>query len=292
MGFWDTLGRVGKGVATGGWSELARLGEDSDSQKLQRNQMMGQGDAANAFAGQSQANFGQLGNEAAAQRQYLGQLAMGQNSVSAEQLRQGQQRNQAAQLSYAAGASPAYAAGAARTAAIQSARIGAGLAGQQAMAGLAERNQAQQGLAQMLMQQRQQELQATQGARGQAIGAYGGYTPEGSFIDKYGNAIATGVGAAAKSDRRAKTDIEDGDGAAAKALKGLRSYTFAYKSEHDGKGRQFGTMTDDLKRSGLGHAVIDTPDGEMVHGAKLATSAVGLIGALGRRVAKLEGTRK
>jgi endosialidase-like protein len=290
MGFWSGLGN-GIANAAGKLNPLS-WGDESDSQKLQRGQLVGQGDAAAGFADTAQQGYGQLGGEASAQRDYLRSLASGQNSVSAEQLRQGLQQNLAAQQSMAAGAGPQNAAMAARTAAIQSAHLGSGMAGQQALAGLQERQGAQQALANMILQQRQQDLQASLGSRQTAAGAYGGYKPEGSFMDKWSGPLSAGIGALVKSDRRAKANIQDGDDAANKALNGLRSYTFSYKSERDGKGRQFGTMTDELKSAGLGHAVIDTPDGEVVHGAKLATSAVGLVSALGRRVAKLEGSRK
>lgn len=269
-------------------STFLDLGKQSDEQKKQNAQITGQGDAAAAFANQAQGNFGQLGTDLGAQRAYLQQLAQGQNSVSAEQLRQGLGQLLAQQRSLAAGGSPRNAAAAARTAAIQSARLGAGAAGQQALAGLQERNQAQQALAQLLLQQRQQELAATQGARGQAIGAYAGYKPEGSLLDQWGQPLTGALALYTKSDRRAKTDIQDGDGPANKALAGLRAYVFRYKDEGDGKGPQLGTMTDDLKRAGLGHAVIDSPSGEMVHGAKLATANTAMLAALAKRVAAIE----
>src|SRR5678815_2977267 len=125
------------------------------------------------FADQGQAGYGALGQRGTGALDYLQQQAQGQNSVSAEQLRQGLQQNQAGMMSYAAGASPQNAAMAARTAAIQSGRLGAGLAGQQAIARLQERQQAQQQYGQLLQALRAQELQAALQSRQNAMGGYG-----------------------------------------------------------------------------------------------------------------------
>src|SRR5262249_11352646 len=160
-------------------------GDESDSAKQKREDLRNQAAASSAFAEQAQRGLATLSDETSQQRNFLRdlatgkgaaleplqRLASGQDSISAEQLRQGLQQNVAAQRSLAAGAAPANAAMAARTASIQAARLGSGMAGQQAIAGLQERQQAQQALSQerqqaqsalteMLMQQRQQELQA------------------------------------------------------------------------------------------------------------------------------------
>lgn len=106
----------------------------------------------------------------------IGQLqdqASGENSLSAEQLRQSLGQVLGGQRSMAAGARPGNAAMAARTAAIQGGRVGSGLAGQQALAGIAERNAATQSLGGILGQMRGQDLQGALGSRGQAIGGFG-----------------------------------------------------------------------------------------------------------------------
>jgi hypothetical protein len=295
MGFWDVAKRVGKGVATGGFSEvLPYVTNDpgADQEKERRRLLYEQAQKSGAFADRGEAGFGQLGGEASAQRDYLRRLASGQDSVSAEQLRQGLQQNLAAQSSFAAGASPRNSAMAARTAAIQSARLGAGMAGQQAIAGLQERQMAHQGLSNMILQQRGQDMNvALQGRQGANAG-YGAYTtpmtPEKSDAEKYGPIVLGALTAAMKSDRRAKKNIRGGDREANAAIKGLRAYVYEYKNERDGKGKQLSPMAQDMERAGLGHAVIDTPEGKMVHGAKAATSALGLVAALGRRVERLE----
>jgi hypothetical protein len=199
------------------------------------------------------------------------------------------------QMSMAAGAAPQNQAAAARTAAINAMRIGSGQAGQAAVAGIQERAAANRGLSDLIMQQRQQELQATQGARGQAMAGYSpaqAGTPEKSWLEKYGPALQGGANAIVMSDRRLKTDIEDGEADARKATDGLRAFAFRYRDGKHGKGRQVGVMAQDLERAGLGHAVVDTDEGKAVHGAKLATANTAMIAALGRRVAELEGRGK
>lgn len=148
-----------------------------------------QSNQAGGFADVGEKGFRQLGNESAHVRQDLRNLASGKNSISAEQLRQSLQQNQAAHMSMAAGAAPQNQAMAARTAMTGMGRAATGMAGQQAMAGIAERQAAQQALANMLMQQRQQELQAALGGRGQAIQGFGAI--EGARTSRYGADMGT-----------------------------------------------------------------------------------------------------
>lgn len=137
-----------------------------------------QGVVNNAQAGGAfgQYGVGQYQQNQAGLNQSINDLratANGQNSVSALQLSQGLQQNLAAQNSMAASASPQNAAMAARTASIQGGRLGAGLAGQQAVAGLQERQQAQQALAQLQLGQSGQNLQAGLGGYGMSNQGYG-----------------------------------------------------------------------------------------------------------------------
>lgn len=187
--------KPGGGVV--GW--LGGLTDQSQQAKDQVANLNDQGNRSSDFADTGQQQFGTLGGQLGGQADYFRGLQSGQNSLSAEQLRQSLAQNLAGQRSMAAGASPQNAVMAARTAAIQSARLGSGLAGQQAMAGIAERNAAAKALSDMLLQQRQQELQAALQGRSTAIGAYGGVKPEGSTLDKWMPVIgaATGVGQAA-----------------------------------------------------------------------------------------------
>lgn len=299
-------GRIGLGVATGGMSELSGAPSitqatgfnpfsdpGAEQEKKRRALLFQQAAQSEQFANQGQGGFTQLGQQGNANIAGLQRLASGQDSIAAEQLRQGLQQNLAAQQSMAAGASPQNAAMAARTAAIQSARLGAGLSGQQAIAGLQERAQAQGQLANAIQGLRGQDLQAALQGRQSAIAGYGGYntpmTPEKSFLEKYGPAIQSGISAAAMSDRRAKKGIRDGEVDAAKALAGLKAYSFEYKDEKHGKGRRTGVMAQDLERAGLKHAVIDTPGGKMVHGAQLATSLAAMMPVISKRLDRLEG---
>jgi len=268
--------------------------QESASATQQRNDLNKTGDAANRFANYAQGGYQNLGVESQSVRDALRRQAQGQDSLSSEQLRQGLGQQLAAQRSMAASASPQNAAMAARTGAMQMGRAQAGMTGQAAMAGIAERNAAQQALAQMLMQQRQQDLQAALGSRGNAVSAFGGVSPEKSGLEKAQPLISAAGGAAAlaASDRRLKHEVADGDGDARTAIDGLRAYSFKYKDEKYGKGKQVGVMAQDLEKAGLKHAVIDTPSGKMVHGAKLATANTAMIAALGRRLSKLEGGGK
>jgi hypothetical protein len=274
------------------WYKPWTWGDESNSTKEQRSDLRNQANQADAFRDYATTSAGALGTEAGQLREALRRRAEGKDSLSAEQLRQGLQQQYALQRSMAASASPQNAAMAARTAMMNTNRAATGMAGNAAMAGIQERLQAEKALQDMILGQRQQDIQASLGAGQNAIGALTGYKPEGSFIDKWGPAIAGGLGYATKSDRRAKTDIKDGDAHATKALEKLGSYDYRYKDERDGKGEQFGVMAQDLEDAGLGHAVINTSKGKYVDGGKLSTSNTALVAALARRVKKLEEGKK
>jgi hypothetical protein len=260
-----------------------------------RNAQNEQAQQAGRFGLQAERGYAQLGREATTQRANLRMLATGQNSVSAMQLRQGLQQNLAAQRSLAAGAAPQNQAMAARTAAIQSGRLGAGMAGQQAVAGLQERQGANQQLGQLILQQRAQDQQVALGAGGQAMQGLDdrGVPGAPSWWQENGPAIQAGATAAAAiwSDRRLKTDVKDGDESADKMLNALRSFTYRYKDERHGVGERTGVMAQDLERAGIKHAVIDTPGGKMVHGGHLATANTSMLVALRKRVEKIEKGR-
>lgn len=264
-----------------------------DEEERQRKELLlDQANKAGGFADSGEKEFGELGAESAGARAALLRRANGEDSLSAEQLRQGLQQQVAQQRSMAASAQPGSGPMAARTAAIQSGRASSAMSGQAAMAGIAERAAAQKAYADFLQQQRQQALNATLGGRGTAVQGYGSGNvgaPEKSAAEKFGPAIMGGL-KAVFSDRRLKRkvdEVSDEDGKA--ILDGLKAYRYDYKDEKHGKGRQFGPMAQDLERVGLKHAVIDTPRGKMVDGGRLALSATALVAALGKRVSKLEG---
>lgn len=267
--------------------------------------MLRESNRASQFGQRGQKGYNRLGIEADSERGYLRDTAHGQNSVSAAQLRQGLQQNIAGQQAMAASARPNMAPMAARQASMAAANLGSGLGGQQAVAGLQERQQAQQQYQQALLAQRQQDLQATTSGQSSALSGYGaieqqrgnrygamlGVNPGPSSGDKtmaVGSAIAQMY---ASSDIRLKKDVKSGDKDAQRLLKGLRAYTFKYKSEKHGEGRQLGIMAHELEKAGLKQAVIDTPEGKMVHGAKLATALAATLPGLNKRLAKLEAGR-
>ena len=267
----------------------------AEAEKLRKQALYGQAGAAGQFADRSQQDYRHLGVQGQGALAALQRQAQGQDSVSAMQLQQAMQANLAQQQSMAAGGSPRDAAMRARTAAIQSGRINYGMAGQQAIAGQQERNQANAQYGQLLQGLRGQDLNATLGSRQTAVTGYGAAnagTPEKSNMEKYGSAISGGLGAMIMSDKRTKKGIRSGDRDANKALDTLRAYTYAYKQKKHGEGKQLGTTTQDLKRAGLGQAVVQTPEGEAVHGGKLAGANTAMLAALNRRVARLEGGKE
>jgi hypothetical protein len=295
---WTDLILPGSGYAKDAYEyakgKVGGLTEEPESAKQQRQNLENQGGMASWFADVGQQNYGAMSAEAAAAREAMRRRATGQDSLSAEQLRQGLGQQLAMQRSMAAGAAPQNQAMAARNAAIQMGRASSGMSGQAAMAGIQERSQAEKALADMITQQRGQDLSAALGSRQNAISGYGGGTPEKSTLERYAPLIQAGTGAAAMaaSDRRLKKDVKDADDESKRILKGLGTYSYRYKDSKHGEGDQFGVMAQSLEKHGLKHAVIDTPEGKMVHGAKAALSSLGLVAALGRRVEKLEGGKK
>jgi hypothetical protein len=256
----------------------------------QRADLNAQGAAAGSFADQGQQGYGAMTQESQQARDYLRDLASGKNSVSAEQLRQANQQTMSAQRSMAASASPQNGPMAALAAMQNMNRASMGLAGQQATAGLAERNAAQQALADMILKQRQQDAQVALDSRGNAISGYGGVKPAGSTLDKWAAPATGGLAAFAKfSDKRLKHEIDDGDDDANATLKGLRAFTYKYKDKSLGKDRELGIMAQDLEKAGLKHTIIETPRGKAVHGGALATANTAMLAALEKRVSKMEG---
>ena len=258
---------------------------------------------ASQFGQQGAGNYRYLGAQGRRDLDYLRSLQRGEQSVSAEQLRQGLAQNVAGQQAMAASAAPGMAPMAARNAAMNAARMGSGMAGQQAVAGLAERQQAAQALQQYLLSLRQQELQATLQGQQNAMAGYGGI--EANRTQRYGalmgaptpteQILGAGTSAAALaaktgSDRRLKKDIEPGDEDAEKFLKALKSYRFKYKAPKEwGEGKRLGIMAQDLEKSGLGkQAVIDTPAGKVIHSGGLATALAATLPTLHKRLEKLE----
>lgn len=140
----------GYSTAYGGVAPMEQYGLPGFKQFQSNTQQFADERGGGPFRGQQEALAGILMRQ-----------AQGQDSLSAEQLRQQTGRLQAMQASMAAGARPSNAAMASRLAMQNAGEIGGNMAGNAAMAGIAERQAAANSLGGVL-----------QGARGQDIDAY------------------------------------------------------------------------------------------------------------------------
>lgn len=219
MGIWDsaikyasyanplTLGTsvVAGQLAGGGGSSLLNdvknklggLAAESPSAIKQRELLNEQGGNASNLASMLTGEYAGLSQESQNSRNGLRDIIAGKNSISGEQLRQGLAGNLSNMRAMAASAAPQNAASAARTAMMAGGRAATGLSGQAAMAGLQERQNAQQALAQMLTTQQGQAIQGANQAQGNAINAYGNVTPDKSWLEKWGPAITGAASLAA-----------------------------------------------------------------------------------------------
>mgnify|MGYP001591429092 FL=1 len=206
----------------------------------------------------------------------LQRQAAGQDSLVNQQLNAALGRNVAAQQAMGATGTGNQALRA-RQAQQQIGNLRGGMAGDAAMARVAERQQAQQALAQMLTQLRGQQIQGA--AALQQVPTVGQ-----SLLG-----AGQGLGMAALlSDRAKKTAIRSAGGKADRLLDGLRAYSYRYKDQRHGKGEQLGVMAQDLQRAGLKQAVIQTPAGKAVDAGKLAGALAAAAARLHQRVRKLE----
>lgn len=183
---------TGAALAAGGFYKPG--GEDEEERR--KRLLMAQAAKAGGFANYGQSGYKDMTGELNAQRAQLQDIATGKLSYSKEALRQGLMQNQAAQRSMAAGAAPQNQAMAARTAMIQSGRLGAGMSGQAALAGIAEQQGAMKLGADLAAQQRAQDLQAALQSRQNAISGYGAGNvgaPEKGWLEKYGPMIVGGA---------------------------------------------------------------------------------------------------
>lgn len=258
---------------------------DEKNQKA-RNDLKNQTEQDSTFGSTLQTGLDQYNQGLNQQMGYLQNTMNGGNSVSAEQLRQGLGQQLAQQQSMAAGASPQNAAMAARTAANNMQRASYGMAGQQALAGIQERNQAAQTLGGELLNARGQNISGANQAYGTATqgASVPVGTPQQSFWAQAApvlNAGAAGIGiAATKSDERAKKDIKPAGKKVGAILDAINAVSYKYKDPKDGKGEQFGLTAQALEKAGLKSAVIDTPNGKYVHSGKAALAALAAVAEL------------
>lgn len=256
---WD-WGRVGRGIATGGLSELMREQRtDNEWKNTDRNnfnlpgaQQRGDRLLGMANQGAPQSSF------RATQDQVMGHLRgqmLGQNSLSREQLRRDAGANIAAQQALAASGRPGNAALAARMASQNAGRTATALSGNTAMAGIAERNAAAQALGGLASEARGQDINAQLGqgqlnqgyaqleldnARAQQQGGiqyennqaqrFGVASQQPTMGEQYLGLIQGGAGAAmAMSDKRAKTNVQPGDAAAKQMMDAVEPKTYSYR---------------------------------------------------------------
>lgn len=307
MSFW---GGVGRGVTLGMWDPDAggkgpfdmtrgtQWAQIDPSGGLEHNAYQ-----SNQFAGAAEGGYGAMTREMAKDRSFLRDLASGKNSVAGEQLRQGMQQNIAGQQAMAASAAPGNQAMAARNASMNAARVGSGLAGQQAVAGLQERQMAGQQLAAMNQAQRGQDINAALGARGNAITGYGAleqartsrYAADmgvPSSGERFLGAAQGFMSAAAMSDENKKEGVKSGGKEARTFMDALNAKAYWYKDPKYGKGKQVGVMAQDLEKSPMGkQAVVDTPQGKVVHSGKLATAVAAGLADVNKRLEKVEGKK-
>ncbi len=159
-----------------GWlGDIGNFLTNRPGEKEQRQGLLGMGQTG-------QANYNRLGTALNDQHGYMQRIARGEESVSAKQLADALQQNLGAQQSMAAGAAPQNAAMAGLHASRNAMNLGAGLAGQQAVAGIQERQAAQDALTRALLAQRGQD-------QGSAMGGYQNMQPGASWLDRFGGAV-------------------------------------------------------------------------------------------------------
>lgn len=161
----STLGRIPGGIidAVNPFSQ-GQVNFQGSNAQLGSGGQWGQAGMAQANRSGAQGNSAWSGDQRFLADHLRGQMS-GQNSLSVEQLRQDSGRNIAMQQALAASAGPQNAAMAQRMASQNAGRINQGMAGQAAMAGIAERNAAAQALGGLAGQARGQDMSQQFGAQ-------------------------------------------------------------------------------------------------------------------------------
>ncbi len=210
--WWDEPGykkptaKPNSGARAWNWTKdhTTGLGDESESTTKKRNDLDYQGQEASGFANEGQDAYTGMRAEGAGIRDMLRKQATGETSLSSEQLRQGLQQNLAAQRSMQASASPGNAAMAARMASQNAAKLGYGMSGQAATAGIQEREAGARAYSDAYNQQRQQELEQALRSRQNAIAGFGGVTPEQSGLEKAAPWVGMATGGASSYWNRGK----------------------------------------------------------------------------------------
>lgn len=105
-------------------------------------------------------------------------------------------------------------------------------------------------------------------------------------------AIGGIAGVAAGSDKRQKEDIKPVN--ITKGLSDIKAYTYKYKKGpwNEGDKEQAGIMAQDLEKTAMAPAVIETPDGKMIDTKKLTTMNTGALAEQEKRMKRIENILK
>lgn len=308
---WDAVRGVGGDIAKG----LDRT--DNEFRGVDPHGVLGQqSQYAGSFADRGELDFDRRGGGMDEAAGHLGRIMRGEQSLSAEQLRQAAEQNMAQQQAMAQSGrgNPALAA---RMAAQNTASINQGLAGQQAMAGIAERQAAAQGLGGLLGQARDQDLRAAlggrelairgqtaiEGERGRRFGAISGVpTPTETWLGAIQGAGQAAL-MAGGSDKTIKLGVENDPGGADQLIRALQPKSFERKPgtletmspagvelAAPGGPRELGVVAQDLEGTPAGRAIVERGPGDVrvVNLPKLTTGLAGAVGRLGERLEEVE----
>jgi hypothetical protein len=219
-GVGTAIGAGAGGLIGGGLAYLGQRGGGNPYKELDPEGRLGlEAQRASRFAQHGRSNYDDMTQRGNVQLDRLQQRAEGQGLVSSEILRQGLDQNVAAQQGMAAGARPGNQLAATRAAQLGAAQMGAGLAGQQAVAGAQESLGAEQQIGGLIQGMRGQDVNVALGSNANAIQGYGTLEQqrtqrfgavEGkpSFGDKMMGMASGAASLYAKSDARQKTAIQ------------------------------------------------------------------------------------
>lgn len=118
-------------------------------------------------------------------------------------------------------------------------------------------------------------------------GAEAGADRQSNMLGGLGQAATMGL---LLSDRRAKTGISDGRGAAREMLDKIEPSSYSYKDQSNGSGRHLSPMAQDLEKSEAGRSmVMNTPQGKMVDYGKGFGAILAAQADLNERLSQIEG---
>lgn len=156
-------------------------------------------------------------------------------------------------------------------------------------ANVATRNNQQQYNKQLLQQDFENRYKKAGGVAGAYQNQAGQFNQAGQQITNLvGSGIQAGATAAAASDEKLKTDIQDFD--ASEFLNSLTPHKYRYKDEKHGAGVYAGPMAQDLEKTDIGKSMVfEGEDGKMVDASRAALAALAAGADHEDRLKKLEG---